>query len=217
MAPRTLFLTDFDGTLTLKDFFHVVIDTHYPERAEELYALWDAKTKTDFDYLHELFAGLDDSEAEIDELISQVPIDPDAPRVIQRMQDQGMDVGVISAGSDYYIHKLLTANGINNVRVYSNPGHYAERGIHIERYPDPAFASELYGVDKQALAVHLADEYDRMIFVGDSQPDLTAAMAADLAFAKGALQPLLDAEHHPYIPIEGYADIDTYLDAQDEE
>lgn len=216
MASKTLFLTDFDGTLTLKDFFHVVIDTLYPDDADERYAVWDAKTRTDFDYLSDLFAGMNLDEAGIEQLVSQVPIDPDAPAVIQRLQREGNDVAVISAGSDYYIHKLLTANGINNVHVYSNPGRYENHGIHIERYPDDRFSSELYGVDKQALAVHLADEYDRMIFVGDSKPDLTAAIAADVAFAKGALQPLLAQEDHPFIAIDGYADIGTYLDQQGE-
>lgn len=207
MSKSTIFLTDFDGTLTDSDFFHLVIDSRYPERAAELYALWDAKTMTDFDYLQQLFAGLDLDEHQLDELIASVPFDANAAEVLNELQDKGLEVAVISAGCTYYIHKLLAIHGVHGVNVYSNPGDYGDRGIQMRRFEDQRFASELYGIDKAALAKHLSQEYDEMIFAGDTKPDLTAALAADITYAKGQLQALLDDEHHEYVPISSYADI----------
>lgn len=211
MSNKTIFLTDFDGTLTDQDFFHQVIDARYSDRAEELYALWDAKTMTDFDYLQQLFAGVDLDEQQLDELISKVPFDPNAAEVLTELQDKGVEVAVISAGCTYYIHKLLAIHGVHNVDVYSNPGEFGDRGIKMRRFEDERFGSELYGINKAELAKHLAKEYDEMIFAGDTKPDLTAALVADVSYAKGALQQLLDDEQHPYVPIDGYADIKADL------
>ncbi|GGL59652.1 MtnX-like HAD-IB family phosphatase [Sporolactobacillus putidus] len=211
MTKSFLFLSDFDGTLSDKDFFHVIIDQYFQKDSEKLYADWDNKVTTDLDYLTRLFKAIDRDEAGIDEDILKIPFDPDAKKVIERVQRAGGDFVVISAGTDYYIKRIFSHYGIDGVRIYSNPGVYANRGIQLNADPSGRYYSEMYGIDKAKLARDLMKDYDTVYFAGDSKPDLKAAMLADTVFAKGKLQGLLDAERHPYVPIRSFGDVENYL------
>lgn len=216
MTKPFLFISDFDGTLSEKDFFHVIIDRYFREDSERLYADWDNKVTTDLDYLTRLFRSINRSEAEIDEDIMRIPFDPDAKRVIELVRRAGGDFVVISAGTDYYIKKLFKAYGITGVPIYSNPGVYANRGIQLQPDPDSPYYSSVYGIDKEKVARDLMAGYDTVFFAGDSRPDLEAALIADTVFAKGKLQGLLDEKKHPYIPIKNFSDVATYLKAHGE-
>lgn len=211
MTKPFLFLSDFDGTLSDKDFFHVIIDRYFQKESEKLYTDWDNKVTTDLDYLTHLFKAIDRDETEIDEDILQIPFDPYAKKVIEHVQRAGGDFVVISAGTDYYIKRIFSRYGIHGVRIYSNPGVYANRGIQLNADPAGRYYSEMYGIDKEKLARELMKGYDTVFFAGDSKPDLKAAMLADTLFAKGKLQGLLDAENYPYVPISNFADVENYL------
>lgn len=216
MTKRFLFLSDFDGTLSEKDFFHVVIDNHFQKESKKLYADWDKKVMTDLVYLSRLFASIGQDQAGIDEDIDQVPFDPDAKKVIDHVRRLGGDFVVISAGTDYYIKRIFEKYGIHDVRIISNPGVYQNKGIHLNIDPDGPYYSELYGVDKETVARDLSKDYEQVFFAGDSLPDLKAAMFADTVFAKGKLQGLLDAEKHDYVAINHFADIENYLTHHEE-
>ncbi|MFT8312066.1 MAG: MtnX-like HAD-IB family phosphatase [Sporolactobacillus sp.] len=216
MTKPFLFLSDFDGTLSDKDFFHVIIDRHFADQREKLYDDWDKKVMTDLEYLSRLFRSVDRDQAQIDEDIDAVPFDPDAKKVIEKVKKLGGDFVVISAGTDYYIKRIFEKQGITGVKIYSNPGVYENRGIQLRPDPNGTYFSELYGIDKQKLARDLMKDYDTVFFAGDSLPDLKAAMLADTIFAKGKLQPLLDQENKDYVAINNFKDIEKFLDIHEE-
>ncbi|MDD9147968.1 MULTISPECIES: MtnX-like HAD-IB family phosphatase [unclassified Sporolactobacillus] len=211
MTKAFLFLSDFDGTLTGKDFFHVIIDQYFQKDSEQLYADWDSKVTTDLNFLTRLFGAINRDQAGIEEDILKIPFDPDAKKVIEHVQRAGGDFVVISAGTDYYIKRIFSHYGVHGVKIYSNPGIYANRGIQLKVDPNGRYYSEMYGIDKAKLARDLIRDYDTVYFAGDSRPDLQAAELADTAFAKGKLQGLLDAGHHPYVPIRSFKDVEDYL------
>lgn len=216
MTKPFLFLSDFDGTLSNKDFFHVIIDKYHQEEAEKLYADWDKKVMTDLAYLSNIFQTIDRDQAVIDEDILSIPFDPDAKKVIDHVHRLGGDFIVISAGTDYYIKKIFAHYGIENVKIYSNPGSYQERGIQLNVDPAGRYYSEMYGINKQKVAEDLMKDYQTVFFAGDSRPDLEAACLADTVFAKGKLQGLLAEQHHPFVSVDNFADVDRYLTDHEE-
>lgn len=216
MTKRFLFISDFDGTLSDKDFFHVLINRHFADQAEKLYADWDQKVMTDLEYLSRLFSRADRDQQELDEDIDAVPFDPDAKAVIEQVKKLGGDFVVISAGTDYYIKRIFEKQGITGVPVYSNPGVYADRGIQLQVDPNGPYFSELYGIDKQKLAKDLMKDYELVFYAGDSGPDLKAALLTDTIFAKGKLQPLLDQENRDYVAINNFKDVANYLSTHEE-
>jgi 2,3-diketo-5-methylthio-1-phosphopentane phosphatase len=216
MTKRFLFISDFDGTLSEKDFFHVVIDNHFQKESKKLYSDWNRKVMTDLEYLSRLFASIGRDQAGIDEDIDQIPFDPDAGKVIDHVQRLGGDFVVISAGTDYYIKRIFKKYGIQDVRIISNRGVYRDHGIHLNVDPNGPYYSRLYGVDKEKVTRDLRRGYEQVFFAGDSLPDLKAAVLADTVFAKGKLQDLLDAEKKDYVAITSFADIEKYLTAHEE-
>lgn len=216
MTKQFLFLSDFDGTLSEKDFFHVIIDTYFQKDSEKLYADWDHKVMTDLEYLSRIFQSIGRDEAGIDEDILRIPFDPNAKKVIDHVQRLGGDFVVISAGTDYYIRRIFQHYGISHVRIFSNPGVYANRGIRLNVDPAGKYYSPLYGVDKEKIARDLMKEYETVFYAGDSRPDLEAALLADTVFAKGKLQPLLDEKKKPYVAIRNFADVEDYLNRHKE-
>ncbi|MFX3618982.1 MAG: MtnX-like HAD-IB family phosphatase [Sporolactobacillus sp.] len=216
MTKPFLFLSDFDGTLSNKDFFHVIIDTYFQKDAERLYADWDKKVMTDLAYLSRIFQSIGRDEAGIDEDILHIPFDPDAKKVIEHVQRLGGDFVVISAGTDYYIKKIFDHYGITRVKIYSNPGVYHDRGIHLNIDPSGRYYSEMYGINKQKVAEDLMQSYETVLFAGDSRPDLEAACLADTVFAKGKLQGLLADKRQPYVPITNFAEVEQYLNDHEE-
>ncbi|MCO7175016.1 MtnX-like HAD-IB family phosphatase [Sporolactobacillus kofuensis] len=216
MTKSFLFLSDFDGTLSDKDFFHVIIDRHFADQRDKLYDDWDKKVMTDLDYLSRLFKSIDRDQVGIDEDIDAVPFDPYAKKVIEHVKALGGAFVVISAGTDYYIKRIFEKQGITDVKIYSNPGVYENRGIQLKPDPNGSYYSELYGIDKQKLARDLMKEYNTVLFAGDSLPDLKAAMLADTIFAKGKLQNLLDQENKEYVAINSFKDVENYLATHEE-
>ncbi|MTT31533.1 MtnX-like HAD-IB family phosphatase [Terrilactibacillus sp. BCM23-1] len=207
-----LFISDFDGTLTDKDFFHIMIDSYFQDKKEELYKAWDSKQQTDIDFLSHLFQSIGRSEEEIMEDIINIPFDPYAKTFIEKVKDAGGDFVVISAGSDYYIKRLFEHLGIKGVDVYSNEGRFQDNGIQLTVKKDHPHYSEMYGIDKAKVTKDLASKgYEKVYFAGDTAPDLKAALTADVTFAKGKLISLLEDEKHPFIPIKNYKDIHHYF------
>jgi 2-hydroxy-3-keto-5-methylthiopentenyl-1-phosphate phosphatase len=206
-----IFISDFDGTLTHKDFYWMVIDKYMPEKGRELYRRWKQGEMTDAVFLGEVFAAMDRSEEEIDQDIAEIPVDDGMEELIRRVEAAGGDFLILSAGTGYYIQKVLAARALERIRFISNPGFYENRGIRMRPDPSTPYYSPRYGVDKEKVVLACKDQYRRLYYAGDSGPDLKAAMRADLAFAKNGLQKLLDQENHPYLPFSQLSEVIGYL------
>lgn len=208
------FVSDFDGTLTDRDFYHIVMDKYLKDWAWEYYDQWRKTNKINVEFLNRIFGAMDRSEEEILEDIMELPLDPHAVNFIKRVESSGGDFFILSAGTSYYIKKLLEHFNIQNVTVISMKGIYHNRGIKIIPDPQDEFFSEIWGVDKAKVITTLKQKYERVYFAGDSEPDMGAAKAADCAFARNTLQELLTAGNIPYVPFHKYDEVEKYMEQQ---
>jgi len=206
-----IFVSDFDGTLTERDFYHIVIDTCLGDRGVELYASWKRHEMRDVDFLAAVFQSIDRDESEIMELIANIKLDSYAVEFIKHIRASGGDFVVLSAGASYYIEKLFESHGIRDVQVIANNGVYSDKGIKMLPDDQSPFYSELYGIDKSLVIHSLRDKYKKIYYAGDSAPDLKAAMAADIAFAKGELIKLLQESNHDFVPVRCFKEIERHL------
>jgi len=206
-----IFFSDFDNTITNKDFYKIVIEKHLGEKGIQLYNDWKAKKMKDVDFLNMVFSSMDSSEEEVISDILTIPFDMDAHSLIKEIKEAGGDFIILSAGADYYIKELLEYYGIEGVKIISNPSEYRDGGIHIMQDYDSPYYSDVYGVDKALVVKDFKDKAKRIFYAGDSGPDLKAAEQADIIFAKGTLQKLLKDEGYPFIPINSFKEIKDYL------
>ncbi len=204
------FVSDFDGTISKKDFYWLVIETYYPE-GKGLYKKWKAGEMQDIDFLSQVFQSIDQHEEQIIQDILSLPIDEHVPSFIKKVQENGGDFYILSAGTDYYIHHILNHYGIQNVPVFSNKGYYENKNVHLSIDENHKHYSRRYGIDKSKVISNLKEKYDVVYFAGDSEPDSHPAKVADLTFAKDALQELLKENNVPFVAVDSFQQIEEFL------
>jgi len=205
------FVSDFDGTLSLKDFYHIVIDKYLGKEGHQFYLNWKKEKKIDVEFLNIIFSQMDRSEQEILEDILEIPLDPYAVEFIELVQAKGGDFYILSAGTSYYIKKLIEHLGLKNITIFSMEGVYKNRGLEIIPDKSSRYFSTVFGVDKGLFVEDLKKEYEKVFFAGDSEPDKTACKAATIGFAKSELLSLLEKEQATFIPFVDYSQVAKHL------
>jgi 2-hydroxy-3-keto-5-methylthiopentenyl-1-phosphate phosphatase len=208
---KLAFVSDFDGTLTQRDFYHIVIDKYFKDWGRKFYTDWKSTKKINTEFLNKIFGALDKSEEDIFDEIGLIPLDEHAEDFINRIKSIGGDFYILSAGTSYYIDILLSQKKIEGVQVISMKGIYKNRGIEILPDKKSPYFSEVFGLDKQKVIEELKKDYEKVFFAGDSEPDLEAARGADIAFAKSELKELLTKGNKKFVTFENYKEIDKYL------
>jgi 2-hydroxy-3-keto-5-methylthiopentenyl-1-phosphate phosphatase len=209
-VKKWAFVSDFDGTISNQDFYDFVIENHYNE-GKELYNQWKNGEMKDIEFLGEVFKNINDNEENIIKEIQSLAIDEYAMQFIKSVQQNGGDFFILSAGTDYYINHLLDYYSVGNVKVYSNKGYYENQGVHLNLDEAHPHYHERYGIDKSKVIVDLQKEYERVFFIGDSEPDTHPAEYADLVFAKKALQDMLRKNEIDFVPVKTFKEVEEYL------
>lgn len=201
------FVSDFDGTLTEKDFYKIITDDYLKDEVSSMYQDWRNKKIKDKDYLGYIFKNIRRNEDEIYEDIMKISIDPYASEFVKNIKNAGGDFIIVSAGTSYYINKIIEKHGIDDVEIYSNKGVYKDNGIHFVLDEKNEFYSDIYGIDKMKVVKSLKNKYDKIFYAGDSEPDLNASLLADVIFARGSLVQLLKKENKPFFEFKTFSDI----------
>lgn len=201
------FVSDFDGTLTEKDFYKIITDNYLKDKCSSLYKEWRNKKIKDVDYLGYVFKNIGRDEKEIHEDIMTISLDPFAEQFIENIKKAGGDFIVVSAGTNYYIDKVFEKHKIKGVTVYSNKAVYKDKGIHFVLDKENEFYSDIYGIDKYLVVKNLKQKYKYIFYAGDSAPDLKAALISDTAFAKGKLVELLKENKKSFVEFNNFSQI----------
>ncbi|MDP4093682.1 MAG: MtnX-like HAD-IB family phosphatase [Bacillota bacterium] len=205
------FVSDFDGTLTDRDFYHIVIDKYLKDWGRNFYIEWKKTNKINVDFLNRIFGSLKLTENELHDEILQLPFDRTAVSFMDKVNNAGGRFYILSAGTSYYIEILLKHLNISNVSIISMKGIYKDGGISIIPDEKSPYYSDIFGLDKKKVIEELKEKHGFVFFAGDSEPDLTAAKTADTAFAKAELAELLQKENGNFIPFKKYKEIEKYL------
>lgn len=217
--PDKVLVSDFDGTMTREDFYRLVVGSMLPEGTPDHWNEYRRGEITHFECLRRYFACIRASEAELLALVEKMDLDPDLPASVAALADAGWGVVVASAGSEWYIRKLLRAAEVE-IEVHSNPGRFeAGKGLLLELPTASPFLSHTHGVDKAAVVrAHLAAGRT-VAFAGDGYPDAEAArlVPADLRFARADLARVLGRDGLPFRPFEVWSEVARELLARGDE
>jgi len=93
-----IFISDFDGTITHKDFYWIVIDDYIGEKGRDHYFAWKKKKKIGLTFLNKIFTWHPFTQAEHDEILSKITIDSSFKNFDTWTQNHNMDLMVLSAG-----------------------------------------------------------------------------------------------------------------------
>lgn len=179
-----IFITDFDRTVTKKDFYWILLDDYIGQVGIDYYIEWKKTQRIGTQFLNRVFQWKKFTEEERLEAFNKVEVDLYFKDLLEALKANQIDRYILSAGFDQYIEYTLNKHKIEGVAVLTNPGAFREGCFIME--PDPAspYYSSVYGIDKGIVAKTYKEQCKTLIFVGDSEPDFHAAKWADLIFAK---------------------------------
>jgi len=205
-----VFLSDFDNTISGKDFYWLVIERFRHGEGKRLYQEWQNDQISDVVFLNTVFSWINLEADELEKLILEIPVDISAVSLAHKFIDAGHEFHIVSAGCRYYIEVLMRHNDFpEQVRLFANPGVYVNG--HIEMQPDQhsPFYHPVHGIDKAAVLRSFRRNGHITAFAGDSKPDLAAALCADKVFARrnSQLETLLKAQRRPFESFEDFNEL----------
>lgn len=206
-----IFVSDFDGTLTKRDFYKILADKYLNSQKEDLYRRWNNGEFRDYEMLDLIYSSVNESEEELLDNILSIQLDSYFLEFVNNIKNSGGDFLILSAGTSYYIEKFLQHMGINDIPIVSNKGVYKDNSLHLVVDKESPYFSDIFGIDKGKFVFSLRDKYEKIFFAGDSKPDISPAQAADIAFATGKLKGFLSDINVPFISFNDLTDINKYL------
>ena len=207
---RKIFVSDYDGTITDKDFYTLLAERYIPADTPDYFAQYRGGRITHFEAMMAYFAFAPTEEQQLEELLAASQVDPDLGASAALLQRAGWELLIVSAGSSWYVERVLTRAGVA-ATVYSNPGRLENgRGLVLEK-PDPSspYHSASVGVDKSAVVRHALHVAETVAFAGDGPPDLQPALLVrpELRFARGFLADALRERGEAFRPFSRWSQI----------
>ena len=180
MRPRTsVLISDFDGTITDNEFYALITERHMPRDASDFFGGYLQGRITHFEALKSVFAYAPEKEEELARLLEDTKPDPQLAAAVTCLKTNGWDVVVTSAGSAWYIERILAAAGVD-VPVHASPGRIEKgQGLVMELPYGSPFYSLQNGIDKEALVRSTIERSERVAFAGDGPLDFAPAMLVE--------------------------------------
>jgi 2-hydroxy-3-keto-5-methylthiopentenyl-1-phosphate phosphatase len=207
---RKIFVSDYDGTITDKDFYSLLADRYIPADAPDYFAQYREGRITHFEAMAAYFAFAPTEEHRLEELLQASQVDPDLAASAALLERAGWELWVVSAGSSWYVERVLRRAGVP-APVYSNPGRLENgRGLVLEKLdPSSPYHSPSVGVDKSAVVRHALNIAETVAFAGDGPPDLEPALLVppNLRFARGFLAEALRERGEAFRPFSRWSEI----------
>ncbi len=206
--------TDFDGTISKKDFFWHIIDKVLTEKDIEPWDDYKEGRITHFEGLNRIFRKIRLEIKDLHQLIIDIPVEECFTETMKFCLDNNINVYIISAGADYYIKLILEKLNIkNNIKIIANQSVYSPKhGLVMEKYTqEQEFYSYNYGVNKAGVIKYLKSNYKKVVFAGDGTPDYAAAKHADVVFARGDLMRQCRENNLKVYKLDSYCNVLDYL------
>lgn len=223
--PQTDFervlVTDFDGTLTKRDFYSCVVAELLAPEDLQPWNDYVAGQITHFEALRQIFGRIRATESQLMELLPQMEFDPRARESFEKLRDEEWDIVIVSNGCDWYIRRLFERHQIDtrDLRIHTSPSRFSPTdGLHMILPSDSPYFSMDLGISKDKVVRSLQQQYRIVAFAGDGRPDIEPAMrvSADLRFATGWLATTLEAQGKSYRKFEVWSQIAEQLCDGDE-
>ena len=181
---KSIFLIDFDITISNKDSTDVLLETHQPEFKQELRKKYRAGEYSIREFIKYGLGSLNiTKEQYIQTLQENVTIDETFIDFVK----SGVEFKIVSAGSRLNVQGTLLKYGINlpDSEVISNDLKFDGADKNQITVENPFLDKEgYYGVDKKEAVENYKKKGYTTYFVGDGPSDYKALEVADFAFVR---------------------------------
>jgi 2,3-diketo-5-methylthio-1-phosphopentane phosphatase len=206
-----IFVSDFDGTITDKDFDELLLENLLKDREGEFEKLWNKETTTISSYLKAVFGAVNCSEDELKNEILKLNIDKYLKGFIKFVKENNGDFMIVSSGSSYYINILLDYFEIIDIEVISNNAVFEDNNLNLIIDEKSTIYSKEFGINKKKVVEGLRGKAKKIYYSGDGTSDLDASLISDLVFAKGSLREALNKLNKENIGFNNFGEIQNYF------
>jgi HAD superfamily phosphoserine phosphatase-like hydrolase len=209
---KKILVTDFDGTMTTRDFFLVAL-SRLPAGILKYWRRHEAGELSHFEALANIYAELRVDEGEFSAMLAEMAFEPGVSEAVRLLQQGGWGVTVASAGCSFYIKKLLAEHGLS-LTVHANPGLFSpECGLVMELPRKSPYFSPGIGIDKLALVRALLGQGADVAYAGDGRLDMEPLLLlpTERRFARGWLAGKLEKQGKPFIQFNHWEEIAARL------
>jgi 2,3-diketo-5-methylthio-1-phosphopentane phosphatase len=207
-------VTDFDGTMTLHDFYELALARVARNAASQDYwSLYSSGRISHFEAMRGIFSCIRCDLDGIREVLRGMDPDPMLKQSVERLRAGGWDVVVVSAGSSWYIHQVLGAAGVE-LEVHASPGHFdPAEGLQMQLALDSPYCCPAMGIDKEAAVLDGLNRYHKVAFAGNGPPDVKPALRVEpgLRFARTFLAAELTRRGQSFRRFERWSEIADQL------
>ncbi len=213
-ADRCQVWIDFDGTITGADVLDELIRRHAADDSWlTVEAEWQQGLIGSRECLSRQLAVVQATDAELDRLLADVPLDPGVGKLFALLRRANVPVTVVSDGIDRFIANLMGRAGLSHVPVRSNAVARHGTGMDLRCPHGSADCTSAAAHCKCHSIVALTTKgRDCDVYIGDGRSDLCPARQASVVFAKGVLAANLRREGIAYVPFETLNDVADLLD-----
>lgn len=203
-----ILISDFDGTMTERDFFRIAL-SRLPPAAAAPWERYEQGRLSHFDALAEIFSGLQVDQQEFEAMLEEMQVEEGLAEACNCLQREGWSLVIASAGCSLYIERILSRAGVKAV-VHANPGELVPGGGLVMKAPQQSpYFTAATGIDKVAVVRHHLEQGFDTAFAGDGRPDLAPALLLPPGrrFARGWLAEELERRREPFVRFERWRDI----------
>ena len=211
MSMRSILITDFDGTLCRQDFYQLVVAHLLPTQVPNYWQDYLDQKLTHFEVLRSYFGEIRCSESEVDHILNKMELEPELPRLLEKLRAAEWEVVIASAGCAWYIHKLI--GHIEKLpAIHANPGKFIEgQGLLMSMPHGAQFFSPFNGVDKLAITKAAIEKVGqaRVAYAGDGLTDVVPSLLVpeQQRFARSDLARMLTEKKQRFLAFERWVEV----------
>jgi 2-hydroxy-3-keto-5-methylthiopentenyl-1-phosphate phosphatase len=213
-SQRIAVVSDFDGTITLRDVGHHFFEKFIPDRKshEDLLEKWKIGLISSRECLEKEIAWVKAGISDLDDFIEDEPLDPFFKDFVDFCNRRKFELMILSDGLDYYIDSILMRYGYGFIDFRSN--HLVADGDVISGVEFPWYLPELCDMCANCKKAHidrLRGEGYFTVYIGNGYSDRCPSEHADMVFAKGDLLDHCEREKIDCIRFRNFRDVEREM------
>lgn len=209
MNSDCIVICDFDGTISKVDSINDFLGRFADKKWLEIEDDWVRgkigtceAMRLQFDMIKDM------SEKKLDDFFASVEIDETFKDFCNFAEKNDIKIIIVSDGFEYFIRRILSKYGIEDIDIYSNFFEYKDGMFNMK------FPNKIYGCKRNAgtCKCHFINKfkkiYNTVYYVGDGPSDYCAADKVDFLFAKNRLSEYCRENN---IPFKQYTDFNEVI------
>jgi len=213
-SERIAIVSDFDGTITIRDVGQHFFEKYIPDRKahSDLLEKWKIGLISSRECLEKEIAWVRAGIPDLDDFIENERLDPFFKDFVDFCNRRKFELMILSDGLDYYIDAILMRYGYGFIDFKSN--HLVTDGDRIVGVEFPWYLPELCDMCANCKKAHvdkLRGEGYFTVYVGNGYSDRCPSKHADMVFAKADLLDHCQREKIDCIPFRNFRDVEREM------